>query len=440
MFFFIIIGESDTRFTQESIKSRIGSGTFKVYCFRNDYIDPYPVGEVIMEVILGEDVEIVIRDFTLEIGKDLDFTLGQARKLSEIPTYEYLIERGLNVENQFDYLVSNAHHNSYMDILKWLYGFGYKISIATMHNLIIWKRYEATRYIVDNAMMEADFELGPNSIIETAIRAGDDYLIERYLGEIKPSDSEGSKRQISSHLYEVLKKNRFDLAGSFLQLGADINDEVVDIASIIKCGDIKTLEFVLTNGFIFKKKKMGSKFKECLEDIHENMPKLRLMIGYGLDINGYKNRVLRGVSTKGSLKDVKEILRLGAKVCFEDVRSIIMAVGFNSKEVVQLLIDCGSNVNAIGWKSGLRVVELNIRSEMADLLIKNGADFTYDSHKLIKKCVRDKNTSLIEVLMSHGEDLSWARDEIQAYYEQRYRNPNISFDNFMKKCENEGLI
>ena len=208
----------------------------------------------------------------------------------------------------------------------------------------------------------------------------------------------------------VLNKHN-DIIELFLKRGAQVNDEnwddVLDDSPLMMAvvrGDADVVKLLLEYG---AKKEIGWAIREAI--INKHIEIIQILSEYGAQVeDDWFEPSLEIAVEKGDADMVKLLLEHGAKEGLD--WAITMAIKNEHCEIIQLLSDCGAQVdcNLINQLYSLRDVErpplvnaaMNGNSYVVKVLLEHGAE-EYGGWALTE-AILHKHTEIVDLLVEHG--------------------------------------
>jgi ankyrin repeat protein len=133
-----------------------------------------------------------------------------------------------------------------------------------------------------------------------------------------------------------------------------------------------------------------------------------LLIKNGANVNymSHNNSPLEVAIRKGNIKTVELLLQNGAWI---DYNSFYTALLEKNHIMIQKLIDCGANIDAVGSfnRTHLGHTLRNGDYKLTEILVKNGADlniFLMHGYTPLTFTVLNENKDTVELLLSNGAD------------------------------------
>ena len=139
------------------------------------------------------------------------------------------------------------------------------------------------------------------------------------------------------------------------------------------------------------------------------------LLQYGLTVNpkDAKNLMYSAVKN-GYLELVEELLKHSTDVnilfnaaCRNGYKPLHVAIRYRQKEVAELLLSYGADVNAPDETGRTAIFYATEKAdlEMTELLLTNKANVK-DNPELLNDAVRDGHREIVEVLLQHGADVN----------------------------------
>lgn len=274
-------------------------------------------------------VEVFINEFN-------KIELGKKYLLSNINTFNYLLDLDVNIFS-FDNIV-----------LQWASFYG--------HNEIV-------KFLLMNGAM--NFNTG---IIEAFNYACQNDRIEiiKLLIELKPDI------YTNDALILACEYGHLDIVKFLLRNGSNIhhyNDQA--LSSACESGNYMIAKFLLDCKANVNTDNNEALHLACQEG---HIEIVKLLLKYGVNIETKNNKALHLASKNGQIKIVKLLLKNGANVSAGNDKALRSAIANGHNEVIRLLLQYGANINVVNNDISLIETLRQNRSETIKILLQNGLD------------------------------------------------------------------